>query len=85
MIKFKSILLAYWLPRIIILCLFGGRDTFFCANILIRFLTTSIPLASEAFNSKTALLYASPNISRAKHRMLDVFPTQRHIDKEIET
>ena len=53
-------------PNMIILCRPGGNVTFFCANILILFLTTSIPRASEAFNSSTAFLYASP----IKHMIL---------------
>ena len=33
--------------KMMTLCLPGGRVTFFCANILILFLTTSIPLESK--------------------------------------
>lgn len=48
--------------------------TFFCANILILFRTTSIPLSSDAFNSNTASLYAGPRRARARQRMEVVFP-----------
>ena len=57
-----------------ILCLPGGRVTFFCANILILFLTTSMPRSSEAFSSRTASLYAGPRRVCAKHKMLVVLP-----------
>ena len=52
-----------------------GRVTFCCANILIRFRTTSIPLSLEAFNSKTASLNEEPSKCLARHKIVVVFPT----------
>ena len=60
--------------KMIILHLPAGKVTFFCANILILFLTTSIPLSSDAFNSNTASLYRSPSNVRAKTCTEVVFP-----------
>ena len=58
-----------------ILCRPGGRVTFFCANILIRFLTTSMPRSSDAFSSSTAsFMSAGPSRPRAMARMLVVLP-----------
>lgn len=60
------------LPKMIILCFPAGSVTFFFANSLILFMTTSIPLASEAFSSSTAFSAAGPSISRARHKMLEI-------------
>lgn len=57
------------------LCLPLGSVTFCWANILIRFLTTSMPRSLEAFNSNTASRKEGPNKIRAKQRMVVVFPT----------
>lgn len=48
----------------------GGSVTFFFAKSFILLRTTSMPRASEAFSSSTAFSYASPSISRARHRIL---------------
>ena len=60
--------------RIISLCRPGGRVTFFCANILILVLTTSMPLESDALSSSTASLYVPPRSWRARQRTDDVLP-----------
>mmetsp|Transcript_25085 Transcript_25085/g.53786 ORF Transcript_25085/g.53786 Transcript_25085/m.53786 type:complete len:218 (+) Transcript_25085:1014-1667(+) len=60
--------------RITILCRPGGSVTFFCANILMRFRTTSIPRSSLAFSSSTASFTKGPSSWLAMHRMLVVFP-----------
>uniref|UniRef100_A0A0K2TTQ2 Uncharacterized protein n=1 Tax=Lepeophtheirus salmonis TaxID=72036 RepID=A0A0K2TTQ2_LEPSM len=51
------------------------KPSFCCANILILFRTTSIPLSFEAFNSNTASLKELPSKARAKHRIVVVLPT----------
>ena len=56
------------------LCLPGGSVTFFWANALIRFRTTSIPRSSDALSSSTPSLYASPSSWRASASTLVVFP-----------
>ena len=58
-----------------ILCRPLGRVTFCWANIFIRFLTTSIPLSLEAFNSRTASLKEAPNKCLARQVIVVVFPT----------
>ena len=75
--------------RMIILCRPGGKVTFFWANILILFRTTSMPLhsrrytgqwtqwtdrSSDAFNSSTASFTAVPSNWFSKHKILVVFP-----------
>lgn len=58
-----------------ILCRPGGNVTFFCANILMRLRTTSMPLSSDALSSSTAsFMAAGPNKPRAMARMLVVLP-----------
>merc|ERR550532_2008976 len=61
--------------RITILCFPLGRVTFCWANILILFLTTSIPRSLLAFSSSTASLKFSPRSCLARQRMVVVFPT----------
>mmetsp|Transcript_41537 Transcript_41537/g.88623 ORF Transcript_41537/g.88623 Transcript_41537/m.88623 type:complete len:421 (+) Transcript_41537:139-1401(+) len=67
--------------RTMILCLPGGSVTFFCANALILFLTTSMPRSSEALSSSTASLKASPSSERASARTLVVLPVPGGPDK----
>ena len=55
------------------LCLPWGSVTFCCANIFIRFLTTSIPLSLDAFNSRTAS--ESMNILNHHLKLLSSFLT----------
>jgi hypothetical protein len=58
-----------------ILCLPGGKVTFFCANIFMRFRTTSIPRSSDALSSSTAsFMAAAPSRPLAMARMLVVLP-----------
>ena len=64
------ILRAYWAALVIAsassrmtsLCMPSGTVTFLFANYLIFSLTTSIPLSSEAFSSRTAFLAVSPSM-----------------------
>jgi hypothetical protein len=60
--------------RMMTLCLPGGSVTFFWANALMRFRTTSIPRSSDALSSRTPSLNASPRSARASARMLVVLP-----------
>merc|ERR1719222_1695266 len=52
-----------------ILCLPCGKVTFCWANILILFLTVSMPRSLEAFNSITPSLKDGPNSCLARHMM----------------
>lgn len=52
--------------KITILCLFSGSVTLFCAKLLILFLTTSMPLESEAFSSRTPTFVLDPRRARAR-------------------
>merc|ERR1719430_435014 len=58
-----------------ILCLPWGNVTFCWANILILFLTVSMPRSLEAFNSMTASLNEGPRSCLARHIIVVVFPT----------
>lgn len=49
--------------------------TFFWANILILFRTTSIPLSFEALSSRTESLKADPSKTLARHKIVVVLPT----------
>ena len=77
------ILSACWAPsvrlsassRMITLVWPGGRLTFFCANFFICYLTTSMPLSSEALSYFTASGVLSPSNYRTMQRTLEVFPT----------
>merc|ERR1719436_2049194 len=52
-----------------------GSVTFCWANILILFLTTSMPRSFDAFSSSTASLKLGPSKCLARQRMVVVFPT----------
>ena len=56
------------------LCIPFGTVTFWWANYFIFSLTTSMPLSSDAFNSRVPALTQSPNIYLAMHITLDVLP-----------
>ena len=60
--------------KMLILCRPFGKVTFWLANILIWFLTTSIPLSLDALSSRTASLNEAPRSALARHRILVVFP-----------
>lgn len=60
--------------RIIILVIPFGTFAEELAKDIIVFLTTSIPLSSEAFSYLTADLNSSPKSYLAMHSTLDVFP-----------
>ena len=56
------------------LCIPSGTVTFLFANCLIFSLTTSIPLSSEAFSSKTAFFAVSPSMVLARAMTEVVLP-----------
>merc|ERR1719430_385884 len=58
-----------------ILCLPCGNVTFCWANILILFLTVSMPRSLDAFNSITPSLKDGPKSCLARHIMVVVLPT----------
>ena len=60
--------------RMMILCIPSGTVTFLLANYLILSLTTSIPLSSDAFSSRTAFFAVSPSIVLERAMTEVVFP-----------
>merc|ERR1719239_964594 len=58
-----------------ILCLPCGNVTFCWANILILFLTVSMPRSLDAFNSITPSLKDGPKSCLARHMIVVVLPT----------
>merc|ERR1719239_1535632 len=58
-----------------ILCLPCGNVTFCWANILILFLTVSMPRSLDAFNSITPSLKDEPKSCLARHMIVVVLPT----------